>query len=145
MTLADEARSVDPKAALGKLAELLERNGISVDDVGRVSKVNLWQGFHKNEDGDAEVVDLAGITFAPAWAEGPKWPVIQPARPVLAEPRPAPKTSPGVETIFIAPDPQIGCRRYEDGRIRIPRHHVNFFATQLVHDVLDAYAPHAHA
>lgn len=120
MALADSiaATSTPPKAeTLGRIADLLERNGISVDDIGRVQKVNLWQGFLKDADGEAQVVDLAGVTLSPAWEDGPQWPVIHPARPVIAKPRPVPKTAKGEQTIVICPDPQIGCRRYEDGTL----------------------------
>lgn len=104
-------------ATLGKIADLLDRNGIDVDDVGRVNKINLWQGFYKDADGEAHTVDMAGITLSPHWAEGPQWPVMQQAAPVKVQPRPAPKTSSAEHTIVIAPDPQIGYRRYEDGTL----------------------------
>ena len=68
MSLVAEARAAAPPKAetLGRIADLLERNGISVDDIGRVQKVNLWQGFMKDADGEAQVVDLAGVTLSPA-------------------------------------------------------------------------------
>jgi len=121
VTLADEARAIAPvpkQATLGKIADLLERNGIDIDDVGKVAKVNLWQGFMKGEDGTPEVVDLVGVQLSPHWAEGPQWPVVAPAAPVNAKPRAVPAKRPvGVQTIFIAPDPQVGFRRYEDGTL----------------------------
>lgn len=119
MTLADrDVTAAPPKAqVLGKIAQLLERNGIEVDDIGRVQKVNLWQGFMRGEDGEPQVVDLAGVTLSPSWETGPEWPVVQQARPVAAKPRPTPKTTAGAQTIVICPDPQIGCRRYEDGHL----------------------------
>lgn len=117
--LVAEARAAAPPKAetLGRIADLLARNGIDVDDIGRVQKVNLWQGFMKDADGEAQVVDLAGVTLSPAWADGPQWPTVQPAKPVTAKPRPTPKTTTGEQTIVICPDPQIGCRRYEDGTL----------------------------
>ena len=119
MALADrDVTAAPPKAqVLGKIADLLERNGIDVDDIGRVQKVNLWQGFMKGEDGEPQVVDLAGVTLSPSWETGPEWPVVAPARSVAAKPRPAPKATPSAQTIVICPDPQIGCRRYEDGHL----------------------------
>lgn len=114
MSLADElARQTppDPKVALGKLADLLARNGIDDDDIGRIAKVNLWQGFMKGENGDPEVVDLAGITFSPAWESGPQWPVIQPG-PVVKLPvvrtavRQPDRTN--WRTAVVLPDMQVG-------------------------------------
>lgn len=101
--------------SLGKLAELLERSGIDLDDVAKVSKVRAWQGFYKDEEGEAHTVDMHGIELVPTWASGPAWPVVAPARPLTAKPRPAPKKARSEETIIIAPDPQIGYRWYEDG------------------------------
>ncbi len=94
---------------LGKIAELLERNGIDVDDVGKVAKVNLWQGFHKNADGEAEVVDLVGVQLSPHWAEGPQWPVIQPGPVVKLPARKATaKKATGWLSCVVLPDMQVG-------------------------------------
>jgi hypothetical protein len=79
--------------------------------VGKVAKT--YQGFYKTDDGH-EIVDMQTVEYDD---EIPPWPVVAPARPINAKPRPAPKVSTGVQTIFIAPDPQIGCRRYEDGSL----------------------------
>jgi hypothetical protein len=120
VSLADEARALDLPSrttTLGKIAELLERNGIDVDDVGRVQRMNLWQMGYVDKDGEAQAVDLVGVQLSPAWADGPEWPVVAPAAPVTAKPRPAPKATTTGQTIIIAPDPQIGFRRYEDGTL----------------------------
>jgi hypothetical protein len=109
--LADAITSaaVTPKDRLGKLAELLERNGIDLDDIGSVSKVNVWQGFYKDDDGVAQVVDMAGISISPKWAEGPQWPVIQPGPTVKV---PASKVRPevvdGWHRAVVLPDMQVG-------------------------------------
>jgi len=104
-------------ATISKIADLLDRAGIDLDDIGRLNKINLWQGFHKDDNNEAKVVDLVGVQISPHWADGPQWPIAQQAAPVIAKPRPAPKTVSATETIFIAPDPQIGYRRYEDGSL----------------------------
>ena len=113
----DGAQVPSKSATLGKIADLLERNGIDVDDVGRVQRMNLWQMGYVDKDGDAQAVDLVGVQLSPAWAEGPEWPVVAQAAPVVAKPRPAPKAVAAGSTIIIAPDPQIGFRRYEDGTL----------------------------
>jgi hypothetical protein len=107
----------DRMRSLGQIAALLERNGVSIDDVGRVRKVNLWQAAKGNEDGGWDVQDLVGVQLSPAWEDGPKWPVVQPAKPCRprpAGPRPAPATD-GPRTAVILPDPQIGYRMVEGG------------------------------
>ena len=96
-------------AVLGKIGDLLERNGIDVDDIGRVQKVNLWQGFHKDADGEAQVVDLVGVSLSPSWETGPQWPVIQPG-PTYRLPTTKPTTvqATGWSTAVILPDMQVG-------------------------------------
>lgn len=76
------------KKTIGLVADLLERNGIDPADVGAVQKVNVWQGFYKDDQGEAHTVDMTGITLSPKWAEGPEWPVVQPAT-VRKFPKPA--------------------------------------------------------
>ena len=105
------------KQTLGKIADLLERSGIDIDDIGRVQKIRVWQGFYKDPDGNAQTVDMSGVVLSPKWADGPEWPVVAPAAPINARPRPAPKTARAAQVIVIAPDPQIGFRRFEDGTL----------------------------
>ena len=81
--LADAINAQQPASnKLGRIADLLERNGIDVDDIGKVQKISVYQGFYKSADGEAHKVDLTGITLSPKWAEGPAWPVVQPAAPI---------------------------------------------------------------
>ena len=108
------APRIGRKAVLGKLAELLERNGIEVEEIGKVERVNVWQGFYKDAEGVAHTVDMAGVALSPKWAEGPAWPVVQRAPKVsvrggssgarrkLAEPW---------RRVAILPDMQIGYYR----------------------------------
>lgn len=119
MALADRTieAALPPKSeTLGKIADLLARNGIEVDDIGRVQKVNLWQGFMKGDDGEPVVVDLAGVTLSPSWEDGPQWPVIQPA-PVyrLPAPKATKRRADGWETAVILPDIQAGYFRNAAG------------------------------
>ena len=116
---------------LGRIADLLERNGISVDDIGRVQKVNLWQGFMKGEDGAPEVVDLAGVTLSPSWEDGPQWPVVQPA-PTYRLPAPKATKAPadGWHTAVVVPDMQVGYFRTADGTLE-PLHDEAAWATAL--------------
>jgi hypothetical protein len=109
------------RRAIGKLAALLDRQGISPEDIGKVARVNAWQGFYKNAEGDAVTQDMVGISFSPKFAEGPDWPVIQQAKPT----RPRKPTSTVERDTFgqghnihvILPDPQIGFRHHGDGTL----------------------------
>ena len=62
--LVAEARAAAPPKAetLGRIADLLARNGIDVDDIGRVQKVNLWHGFMKDADGAGGVGGAGGAS-----------------------------------------------------------------------------------
>lgn len=117
----DEYHSSKPEVKLGKLSELLSRSGIDLDDISRVEKVNVWQGFLKDADGNAEVVDLAGISLVPRWADGPEWPVVQPG-PAVKVPRPQVKVDTGEwSTAVVLPDMQIGYFRNHQGDLE-PTH-----------------------
>lgn len=114
---------VDRKAMLGKIADLLDRQGISVDEVGKINRVSLYQSLTKNDDGEAEVHDLVGLQFSPAWETGPDWsPVCQsPAVKITVRlPKAEPKPD-GYETAVILPDMQIGYYRNMDGELE-PTH-----------------------
>jgi predicted phosphodiesterase len=99
----------------GKIAGLLERSGIDVDDVGRVQKVNVWQGFYKDAAGDAQQVDMAGVQLLPKWADGPAWPVIQPGPRVrLPKSQVAIGRAGSWDKAVVLPDIQFGYYRESD-------------------------------
>jgi predicted phosphodiesterase len=133
---------------LGRLAELLDSNGVDLADVGEVKQVRLneWQGMYAevvsceacHGTGGTEdevcpecdgkqtrrvprVVDMksASIVLTPSWDSGPKWPVVQPSKPVAVK---VPKRSgPALvgtwKTCVFLPDAQIGFRRLADGEL----------------------------
>lgn len=105
------------KEVLGKIADLLERQGINVDEVGQIGRVSIYQSLTKNEEGEAEIHDLMGIQFSPAWETGPQWPVINPGKPAnvkMVLPKPITKPD-GYETAVILPDIQFGYYRDSNG------------------------------
>lgn len=107
----------NPKMVLGKIAELLERSGIDPDEIGRVEKIRVWQGFHKDEDGNAQTVDLAGVVLSPHWETGPEWPVVQAAAPTIIKPVSVNVQKNDCRVTVVLPDPQIGFRRMHDGEM----------------------------
>lgn len=126
MQIKDEIAAGPPpsrKEVLGKIADLLERQGISVDEVGSIGRVSLYQSLTKNADGEAEVHDLMGIQFSPAWETGPQFDFVRqgPAvkvtvRPVKPEPKPD-----DYRVAVIIPDCQIGYYRDASGDL-VPTH-----------------------
>ena len=120
------------KEVLGRLADLLERQGISVDEIGTVNRVSVYQSLTKNQDGDAEVHDLLGVQFSPSWEAGPQFdPVRQgpPVRVTVRVPKKA-KNPDGYETAVILPDIQIGYFRNADGGLE-PTHDEDALAVAL--------------
>ena len=106
---------------LGAIADLLDRNNIALEEIGKVAKISLYQQASKDADGEVQVTDLVGVQISPKWETGPEWPVVQPAAPVVIEAPKAKKINKGAslnsewKTAVVLPDPQIGCRVYEDG------------------------------
>lgn len=125
MTLSDELAKtpVTRTQMLGKLADLLDRQGISIDEVGQVKRVSVYQSMMKNDDGEAEVHDLVGIQFSPAWEQGAQWEVIRQGPVVKATSRliPVEKKPAGYKTAVILPDMQIGYYRDVTGGLE-PTH-----------------------
>ena len=106
------------KYSLGKIAELLKRNDIDIDEIGGVKKVSLYQSLTKNEAGEAEIHDLMGIQFSPAFENGPQWPVVQPGPSVrLPVVKVKPSVANGYQTCVILPDMQIGYFRDANGTL----------------------------
>ncbi len=105
--------------SLGRIAELLKNSGIDPADIVRVEKVRLneWQGLVKDDNGDAQVIDMSGasVILTPSWETGPKWPVVQPAQLPAIRPLKASKPQRAGKLAVIVPDPQIGFRKYDDG------------------------------
>jgi hypothetical protein len=104
-------------AIVGKVAELLERSGIDIDDVGRIDKVTIgdYQAITKDADGVAQIHGLqkASLVLSPTWADGPAWPVVQPAEPVVIQAPPRRKAATLLHTWRTAVcygDNQIGFR-----------------------------------
>jgi hypothetical protein len=109
------------KEKLLKIADLLERSGIDAEEIGRIERVNVYQGSIKNGDGESELVNVTSVMLSPSWAEEPQFPVVQPAKPTIVKPVPSkPKIVDATVTVIL-PDPQIGYRRLVDGTM-LPMH-----------------------
>ena len=108
-------RPTSPNEKLSKIAELLEKNNIPVEEIGKVEKVRIgtYQMLTKNDEGEAEVHDLevASLVMSPTWADGPEWPVVQQADPVKIQPVKTRKVERKFKRAFIFSDIQIGYRR----------------------------------
>lgn len=52
-----------------KIGQLFDRSGIDPDNVEKIERVNVWQGFIKNEEGNIETTDLVGVQYKPKQEE----------------------------------------------------------------------------
>ena len=106
------------KEQLGKLADLLDRQGISVDEIGKIRRISLYQSLTKNpETGEADIHDLSAIQFSPAFESGPEWPVIQPGPSYRLPAAKASRKPSDARRAVILPDAQIGYYRRADGQL----------------------------
>jgi hypothetical protein len=122
MSLDNNWEELKKAAEHSKVRELLEKQGLDPDDLGRISKVSVstYQTVTKDDDGNATVHDLEGYKYVihPAW-EG--YEPLRQADPVQVNlgwtPTRHDKTKTKLKCAVILPDPQIGYRRYEDGTL----------------------------
>lgn len=136
----------DIAASLGKVAALLERSGIDPDAIGKVDSVTFseWDAMYAEVvscetchgtggEPDAPCPDCEGrqtrrvarkvpmtgarVVLHPTWADGPQWPVVQPAKPTIVKPGAAKSrqrlmdVAKGYKVAVILPDVQFGFRR----------------------------------
>ena len=110
------------KKLLGSLADMLERKNIDLSEIGDIKRVSLYQSMLKDEQGEAQIHDLAAIQFSPKWETGPEWPVITQGKPVqLQKSTTKPKAPTDFKTCVVPPDIQIGYFRNKDGNLE-PTH-----------------------
>lgn len=102
---------------LGKLLDILERQNIDVTEIGAVTKVSLYQSLTKDDEGEAQIHDLAAIQFSPKWESGPEWdPVHQ--GPSIKLPKTEVKASSATwKKCVVLPDIQAGFFRAMDGTL----------------------------
>lgn len=119
-------------ALLRKAAEVFaavfDEKGYDIGDIGKVflqesiTKLDIggYQSLIKNADEEAEIHDLSrfGISFAPSWDTGPRWPLIQPAPgPRVQVPKPEAKSEDGWYRAIAYPDIQFGYYRGSDNEL----------------------------
>ena len=105
------------RQSIGKLAQLLDRQNIDIDEIGDIKKISVYQSLTKDADGEAQVHDLVGIQISPSWETGPEWPVIQPG-PTIKLPKSATtKKKTALKTCVVLPDMQIGYFRNREGEL----------------------------
>jgi hypothetical protein len=113
-----ERASRDPKEAL---QALLDRSGLTLDEIGKVESVRLsdYQSMIKNDDGEAQVIDLhaTSLLVSPQWAEGPAWEPPSPrrVRVTYGGQRLSRGRTDGLERLLVVPDTQVHYRMVSTG------------------------------
>ena len=98
MSLRDEIEGLQLKGNVGKLVDWLAANDVGLDAIG---SAKLYQGFHKDADDEAQVVDMVSLELSPAWLDGPKWPLIDRPAPVKVAALPGKKpVKPVLDAVF---------------------------------------------
>jgi metallophosphoesterase superfamily enzyme len=116
------SESKKKKATLEQIANILERNGIDIEDIGSVKRINVTERMVKGSDGTSKTSASSSITLSPKWEDGPEWPIIQRAKPtVIKNTATRGKRPEGEKITVILPDPQIGYWRLSDGTM-VPMH-----------------------
>lgn len=129
--LLNELENPTSRQTLGKIADLLTRQGISLDEVGSIKKVSVYQTITKGEDGEAEIHDLSAIQFSPSWETGPEWELVRPSGTYKLPPvKSKPKVSDRFKVALILPDMQLGFYRDKDGNLQ-PTHDQTAIDTAL--------------
>jgi len=94
------------------VAQILQEKGLSVDDIGEIKRVSVWDTLTSDGNGGTDTQRMTAIRFSPKWESGPEWPFVEKA-PVYQVPKSKTKVSrpKGWEEAVIVPDIQIGYYR----------------------------------
>lgn len=115
-TLMNNADAKVGKAQVKKMAEELVRRGVDPAELGRLSRMKMYQSVTKDDDGNAHIHDMWGFHLDPSWETGPQWPVIKPAPAIKLTKRTTPPAiKDGWSRCVVAPDMQLGYLRSGDG------------------------------
>ena len=135
--LATMETSPEPGSKLDKIAQLLERSGIELDDIERVEGVSVYQQAMKNDEGEFETIDLYAAKIKPKWKQTSEpHDFISQADPTKIYPHKSSSKPSKDETVIILPDIQGGFRRLDSG-LDVPTHdpHALDIALQVIRDV----------
>jgi hypothetical protein len=111
-------RKSDEKGNQGWLTEVLQKHGVSLDEIGKIDKVKVSEWESQRKGGGTEVLNATSLVLSPKWESGPEWPVVAPAKPTVIKsvvPTRRPRTK--WKTCVVLPDPQIGYRLLRTGTL----------------------------
>lgn len=115
-TLLDNADAKVGQRQIKLMAEELIRRGVDPQELGRLSRMKMYQAVTKDDDGNAHIHDLWGFHLDPSWDTGPQWPVLKQSPAVkLTKKTVIHSNREGWLRCVVAPDMQIGFLRSGDG------------------------------
>jgi len=115
-TLFKDADAKVGKKQIENMAAELVRRGVDPSELGRLSRMGMYQMITKDDAGQAHKHDLWGFKLDPSWDTGPKWPVVKQSPPIKLKPfKGIPATINGWNRCVVAPDMQIGFLRTGQG------------------------------
>jgi hypothetical protein len=119
MTLTERAAG---RTIVEGLAAHLEEQGITLEEIGRVSRLGGYQAMTKDDEGVAHKHQLYKFELSPAFADGPAWQPID-RGPAVKIPKSTAKPAnvDGWNTAVVWPDTQIGYYRNGSGHM-VPTH-----------------------
>ncbi len=94
------------------VAQILQDKGLSVDDIGEVKRISVWDTLTSDGNGGTETQRMTAIRFSPRWETGPEWPLIERGPKIQLQKSKTKVSRPkGWEEAVIIPDIQIGFYR----------------------------------
>ena len=124
-TMLDPAR----EELVNQILNVIDEANVPAEAV-RVEGARLRSGFHEviTKDGEGNPVITksrsknVSVVLSPSWQDGPRWPVVQPAKPVRIGATPRGKHTRTGKSIVVISDTQIGFLRDIDTNEMVPIH-----------------------
>ena len=126
-----------PNSHMDKLSELFKRSGIDPNDIQQINRVNIYQGYMKNPDGEFETIDLVSAQYVPKPEETDGSEFLSQADPVIIKPTRGKGKRSRDKTVVVLPDIQAGFRKYDDNPDLDPIHDDKAIsvAMQIINDI----------
>lgn len=107
---------------IDKLSQLFKRSGIDPNNIQKINRVNVYQGYMKNPDGDFETIDLVSAQYVPMPDPVDETEFLSQADPVIIKPYRGKGRVSKDKTVVVLPDIQAGFRQYDDSDELEPIH-----------------------
>lgn len=135
----DSTAPYEYKRVADKVIEALKKQNVTPEMVGgiRSIRVSQYQSMIKDENNEAQVVDLEAVKFVidPSFRDGPEWQPVDRAAQVPIKLPKTPKQNGALKRAVLLPDPQIGYRLLTSGLDPFHDEAAMSVALQIMQDV----------